>query len=148
MAGMNWKLKGKFAVLIRGSPSTGKSSIREELAKTLQAGQLNVKQVVLDKYEPEPVNNDAPRTYPALDSIGEDCVLLELGYGGFATKHPEGWRNKLIAKGFTKLYLIRLCASLQTVKSRTAQRTDGMKEGDATQVWKRYDTEEESSSFP
>jgi hypothetical protein len=123
--------------VIRGPPGAGKTPLREELNRTLSK-EMSVKDVVLDRHSG--VSSDhRPRVYHYLDSLKEDCIVLELGNGGDATKNPHVWADKLKAQGYA-FYLFRLDASLEELKKRTATRPaeTGWKEVHTIGGWNSY----------
>lgn len=136
----------RVAIVVRGPPSTGKSETCRRLAHVAGELGMSTQTIVLDRYEPEPVNDDAERRYPALRSLDARWVLLELGYGGFATKNPATWADIAKGQGYA-LHLFRLTAPKEAVAARSKGRTDGMTSDISLAMLERYASEEQFTAF-
>jgi hypothetical protein len=138
----------KLAVVVRGPPSTGKTATCNRLACFASKLNLKSKQINLDSYDMEGfIDDNVERTYPNLDGIKEDWALIEIGYGGYATKRPQTWVSKLKAQGF-RICLFKLWADEVTTINRSNKRTDGMNADAAMKFWQRYKGECEFIDFP
>jgi hypothetical protein len=115
------KFGKKAAIVVRGPAGTGKSPLIKELAGNLSK-KMSVRCLTLDHHSGPP-SNHRPRNYHNLDSLSEDCILIELGDGGDATRNPQKWVDKLTSRGYS-VYLFLLDAPLDELRKRTAIRTD------------------------
>ncbi len=137
----------RVGIVVRGPPSTGKSETCRGLTRLAAELGISAQPVVLDRYEPEPVNDDAERRYPTLRSLEARWVLLELGYGGFATKNPVTWADIVRGQGYA-LQLFRLTSPKEMVATRSKGRTDGITADISLAMWERYASEEQFRAFP
>ncbi len=133
----------KLALVIRGPPCSGKSYLREYLRRSLtkEAGPLAT---TLDIHSGAP-DDSRPRTYSDLDSVKQDCILIELGYGGDATKRPNVWAEKLRKQSFV-LVLFRLEVSLDEANRRCKERKN-WQDGWTEEWWNRYRTDGDIMKF-
>jgi len=115
------KFGNKIAIVVRGPSGAGKTPLIKELARSL-SNEMRVRCITLDHHSGVS-SNHRPRSYHNLDSLSEDCVLVELGDGGDATRNPQKWVDKLTSQGYS-VYLFLLEAPLDELRKRTAIRTD------------------------
>jgi GTPase SAR1 family protein len=111
----------KTAVVIRGPSGAGKTPLIEELTRNLSK-EMSVRCIILDRHSGVS-SSHRPRSYHNLDSLSEDCILVELGDGGDATRNPQKWVDKLTAQGYS-IHLFLLEAPLDELRKRTVIRTD------------------------
>ena len=81
-----------------------------------------MKYLELDHHSGFP-SNHRPRNFHNFDFLSEDCILIELGDGGDATKSPEKWAKKLTDQKYN-IHFFLLDAPLDVLKERTAIRKD------------------------
>ncbi|MDA4136820.1 MAG: ATP-binding protein [Thaumarchaeota archaeon] len=115
------KFGKKIAVVIRGPSGAGKTPLIKELTRNLSK-EIRVRCIILDRHSGVS-SNHRPRSYHNLDSLSEDCILVELGDGGDATRNPQKWVDKLTSQGYA-VYLFLLEATLDELRKRTATRAD------------------------
>ena len=137
----------RTGIVVRGPPSTGKSETCKGLTYVAGELKMSTQTIVIDRYEPEQVNDDAERCYPALRSLDAKWLLLELGYGGFATKNPATWADMMKGQGYA-LHLFRLTAPKETVTTRSKGRSDGITSEISLVMLERYASEEQFKGFP
>lgn len=111
----------RVAIVVRGPSGAGKTPLIKELARNLSK-EITVRCIILDRHSGVS-SNHRPRSYHNLDSLSEDCILIELGDGGDATRNPHKWVDKLSSQGYS-VYLFLLEAPLDELRKRTANRTD------------------------
>ncbi|HEV2138043.1 MAG TPA: hypothetical protein VGR53_04320 [Nitrososphaerales archaeon] len=134
---------GKSAIVVRGPPSCGKSTTCNSIITLAQIVQVTAKMIILDSFDSEGfVSDNRERTYPNLDGLKETWVVLEIGYGGFATKNPQTWARKLSGQGYP-INLIRLTVSKDTAIARSNARNDGTTPGNTAAWWDRYEKEKQ-----
>jgi GTPase SAR1 family protein len=115
------KFGKKVAVVVRGPAGAGKTPLIKELVKDLSK-EMSIKCITLDHHSGVS-SNHRPRNYHNLHSLSEDCILIELGDGGDATRNPQKWVSKLTSQGYS-VHLFLLEAPLDELRKRTAIRTD------------------------
>lgn len=115
------KFGKRVAIVVRGPSGTGKTPLIKELERNLSK-ETSVRCIILDHHSGVS-SNHRPRNYHNLDSLSEDCILIELGDGGDATRNPRKWVDKLTSQGYS-VYLFLLEAPLDELRKRTAIRTD------------------------
>jgi len=121
-----------------------KSPVSEELKK--EFGKTGtVRYDILDKHSGL-ANDNRQRAYHNFDSVAEDYLIIELGYGGDATKRPMVWMDKLEKQGFI-FRLVRLTAPLAELKHRTAGRTGGWIPQFTEDGYKRYQSDSDVTEF-
>ncbi len=92
--------------------------------------------VNLDTHSVEKADNNRLRNYNNLNSIQEDYVVVELGYGGDATKRPEIWVDKLRNQHF-RVVLFRLDTPLSELRQRCRRDRPDWKDEDIIEGWRR-----------
>jgi hypothetical protein len=111
----------RIAIVIRGPSGAGKTRLCSELASIISK-KMSVKSITLDKHSGVS-SNHRPRSYHNLDHLNDDCLLIELGDGGDATRNPQKWAEKLTSQRYS-IHLFLLDAPLDELRKRTATRTD------------------------
>ncbi|BDB97496.1 hypothetical protein [Saccharolobus caldissimus] len=114
----------KIAIVLRGPPGSGKSTVISELREfLLKQFSVNCEVEVLDKFD---LNIEKPnnRTYVNLRntiSKNPQCILIELGWGDGATSNPKDWIELLEKAGF-KIFLFKLTAPKDVIIDRVSRR--------------------------
>jgi len=128
------KFRKKVAIVIRGPPGAGKTSLIRELEANVSK-EMTVRCLTLDHHSGAP-SNHRPRNYHNMGSLSEDCVLIELGDGGDATRNPDKWVGKLTSQGYS-VHLFLLKAPLDELRKRTSIRKDWL-DGLTLGSWNSY----------
>lgn len=128
------KIRRKVAVVVRGPPGAGKTPLIRELAKRLSK-EMTVRCLTLDHHSGV-ASNHRQRNYHNIDSLSEDCILIELGDGGDATRNPHRWVEKLVSQDYS-VYLFLLKAPLDELRKRTTKR-EGWEDVLTIASWNSY----------
>jgi len=102
---MKVNIDRKLAIILRGPPATGKSTIAEAICASASTSGRSAKMVNLDhgwSANERPAQNGGPARYPELVSCEEDVLVIELAQGEpcligvpgeGATLNPSEWLN-------------------------------------------------------
>jgi thymidylate kinase len=125
----------KVALIFRGPPGTGKSSLIDSLSELLKnkytIGIINLDQQWLIKS-----SDNRERYYPDLSGLTSDIVFIEVAYAGNSTKNPKHWCDVLRVSSY-KIRSFFLDTDMETCVKRVKARKDNLTPKEVRTYWKK-----------